>query len=169
MKILDATTVIAFLREMDFADGLRRLSTLHRLVVPHAVVAEVSKPPSKELLSVLLRESVLVERSPSTHAVQALRERFLALGPGEVECVVLARASAEDATPYVVSDDRTVRRHCPDVRFIWTGQLLHYMLEHRLITSEEMEGLLGKLGKSSFYSRRLSDDHAPENREPLRR
>ena len=43
MKILDATTIIAFLNEMNYPDGLVKLSKHYEIVIPEGVVNEIKK------------------------------------------------------------------------------------------------------------------------------
>ena len=167
MKILDATVLIAFLREMDYPEGLRSLSQRHRLVVPRAVVLEVCKPPAAQRLKQLIGELVLVEERPPEGEVQRLRDQFIDLGPGEVECVALALDAAASETNYVVTDDRAVRRRFPQIRFVWTEELLRYMVSRRLLDGVRVEGLLSKLSKSTFYSKGRHNDHAASHRESL--
>jgi len=154
MKILDATALIAFLRELDFEDGLRRLSTIHRLVVPTGVASEVKKPPASIRLASLLDEGVLVKRAAPTERVGELRTRFLDIGQGECECVALSETLAAKESLVVVTDDKQVRKRVPGPRYVWTQQLLVYMVKRGLLSLQSGEDLLRKLAASSFYSAR---------------
>ncbi len=154
MKVLDATVLIAFLREMEFPDGLRILARAHRLLVPRGVVDEVKKPPASHQLRVLISEGVLDEVSAPPNRVAELGEAFIELGQGERECVSLLESLPSSADPRIVTDDSRVRVRVPSDRYVWTQELLRYMGRKGLLDSESTQGLLSKLATSTFYSPR---------------
>jgi len=41
MKIFDATAVIAFLKDMDYSEGITKLSEHYEIVIPESVVDEM--------------------------------------------------------------------------------------------------------------------------------
>ena len=59
MKIFDATTVIAFLSEMDCPEGITMLSKHYKIIIPEGVASEVRKPPGKERLKDLVKQKAV--------------------------------------------------------------------------------------------------------------
>ena len=154
MKILDSTVLIAFLSEMDYPEGLRVLSLRHRLVIPQEVRNEIRRPPSSVRLQALIDEGVISVRAVNPSRLKALRDRFVDLGPGECACIVLYEGKADECVALVVTDDKAVRKRLPGCRYVWTRQLVRYMLQRGLIDAQRSEALMGRLAASTFYSDR---------------
>ena len=70
MKIFDATAVIAFLNDMDYSEGIIKLSKHYEIVIPEGVVGEIKRSPRKEMLqdliSLKLRVVATCNRSEKT-------------------------------------------------------------------------------------------------------
>lgn len=169
MKILDSTVLIAFLREMDYPEGLRTLSSAHKLLVPKAVVGEVRKPPASTRMMDLITQGILCPRDVSAERVQALRNGFLDLGQGECECVALWETVEERKSTKIVTDDKRIRKRLPGFPYVWTQELLDYMVRRRLIDGQAAKGLLGRLAASSFYQPRSGYEFPTGYRESLKR
>jgi predicted nucleic acid-binding protein len=167
MKVLDSTTLIAFLREMDFPEGLERLSKIHQLLVPHAVAVEIKKPPASTRMDELVRTGILIVREAPRQRVESLMHKFIELGPGECECVALWETVEHGVSARIVTDDKRIRIRVPGAQYVWTQELIHYMVLQGLLEDRAAEEFLGRLAASSFYYRRAPDGKPPRNRNPF--
>ena len=169
MKVLDSTVIIAFLREMDYPEGLRKLASAHQLVSPYAVIGEVRKPPASNRLAELVKDGVVSPCKAPAERVAVLRGRYLDLGPGECECVALWESADKPPGSRLVTDDKRVRQRLPGSHYVWTVELIRYMTRRRLIDAHTEEELLRRLAASSFYYRRPFDEYSTGNRNAFRR
>lgn len=169
MKILDATAVIAFLSELDYPEGLVKIATRHEVLIPRAVSDEITRPSTRGRLEALIRgQAVTVVDCPS-EKVGKVRAENPQLGPGECAVLVLGEESRPAAAVFLVSDDRKARQKFPQRQWVWTEQLLDYMLERSLITSPVHQALIARLERSTFYSSRRRDGTRPSDNKPVRR
>ena len=60
MKIFDATAAIAFLNNMDYSEGIIKLSKHYEIVIPESVVGEIKRLPGKEILQDLVRQNMAI-------------------------------------------------------------------------------------------------------------
>jgi predicted nucleic acid-binding protein len=167
MKIFDATSLIAFLWELDYPDGLRLLSSKHRIVVPGGVISEITRDRSKAALNALLAEGVLSEQSVPELEVDEIRALHPQLGRGECEVLAVAGKSHPSEPPILVCDDRGARSTFPMFRFVWTEELLDYMWRRGLIEETRHKMLLERLANSTFYSRVRSHGYRPSDSDAV--
>jgi predicted nucleic acid-binding protein len=153
MKIFDATSLIAFLWEMDFPEGIESLSHRHDVVIPRAVANEITREASKAKLAQLVRGGAVLVRDCPASRVQVIREVNPQLGLGECEVLALREQMTSADQIYLVSDDRKARAKYPQYTWVWTEELLDYMSDRSLITSIKHRSLIERLTKSTFYSR----------------
>ena len=153
MKIFDATSLIAFLWELDYPEGLRLLSLRHRIVVPSGVVSEVTRDRSRASLRALLAAGVIAEQAITESEVEKIRALHPQLGRGECEVLAIAENTDSKEPPVLVCDDKVARSKFPNLRFVWTEELLDYMQRRGLIEEGQHKVLLERLAKSTFYSR----------------
>jgi predicted nucleic acid-binding protein len=168
MKIFDATSLIAFLWEMDFSEGIESLSHRHVVVIPRAVANEVTRETSKSKLAQLVRVGAVLVRDCPVSRVQAIREVNPQLGLGECEVLALREQLTNLDHIYLVSDDRRARAKYPQYTWVWTEELLDYMSDRSLITSIKHRSLIERLAKSTFYSQSRRDGNGPSSLEHFR-
>ncbi|MFH0970175.1 MAG: hypothetical protein V1776_01810 [Candidatus Diapherotrites archaeon] len=156
MKILDAMSVIAFLKEMKFQEGLEILSKKYELIIPLAVCLEVKKSPEKELLKQLTEKKVVkIVQVDAEKVAQLKKEVGGTLGDGESEAIIYAIEKKDGKKICLVSDDRFARKKFDKtINFKWTERLLEIMQENELITKEVYREKLDLLSHSTFYSRK---------------
>jgi predicted nucleic acid-binding protein len=153
MKVLDATSAIAFLGELDYPDGLRLISGRHEIVVPSGVVAEIQRARSRGNLNLLIEEKVIRVVEPNPESVRHIRDENPALGQGECEVLAITADRVGDPTVFVISDDRGARSKYPARNYVWTEELIDYMEARGLIDPARHGSLLAQLERSGFYSR----------------
>ena len=152
MKILDATTVIAFLSEMEFLEGLELLSKHYKLIIPQGVVDEITKNPGKEKLALLAKKGIVKIVNVDKNLAASIQNAHPQLHSGE--CEVIAYTIKTDHKNCIVSDDSRARNFFQTLNFKWTERLLDIMKEKGIIDEKTHESKMAKLEKSSFYSRR---------------
>ena len=59
MKIFDATAVIALLNEMDYPEGMVKLSKHYKVIIPKGVAGEIKKSPGRERLYDLVKQGAV--------------------------------------------------------------------------------------------------------------
>lgn len=150
MKILDATTVIAFLSEMKCPEGLLTLSKHCKIIIPKAVANEIKKEPGRGFLLDLKQRSAVKIMSVDQEKVSKVLNEHPHLGKGELEAVILAQSYA-DKNPYIVSDDRDARNIFHTLDFKWTQELLEIMKERKMIDDHTYNHKKRSLEDSSFY------------------
>lgn len=50
IKILDTSVIIAFLNELNYPEGLAKLSKYYETVIPKGVASEITEPSQKVIL-----------------------------------------------------------------------------------------------------------------------
>jgi hypothetical protein len=168
MKIFDATSLIAFLGELNYPDGLRLLATRQKLLVTEGVVSEIKREPSRGYLSRLIDDGCLRSERVPEGEVGRLQRLHPQLGLGECEILAWVQLRGNPPGTFVVSDDARARGKFPAYAFVWTEQLLDYMRERGLIEEGKHRSLLEQLAKSTFYSRARLDGVRSGGHQPLR-
>lgn len=153
MKVFDATTVIAFLSEMQCPDSLQELSKYYQLLIPHGVYAEITKPPGKQMLDMLVKKQTIQIVEVDQNKAAQLQKEYPQLGRGECEAILLAMSSNDTSTTYILSDDLKARKIFQSFNFRWTQELLKFMKTKNMIKSEMYEIKLERLRKSNFFFR----------------
>ena len=122
MKILDATTIIAFLNEMNYPDGLVKLSKHYEIVIPEGVVNEIKKEPSKVMLQNLIkRQIVRIVKVDQSHLSQLLK-MYPQLRQGECEAIVFMQAYSGSKKTCIVSDDLKAKTIFKQLNFKGTSR-----------------------------------------------
>lgn len=153
MKILDASSLIAFLWDLKWPDGIVRISARHEIVIPSGVASEVTRESAKAFLRDLIQNQVVRVVLCSPERVGTIRDENPQLGKGECEVLAFAETLTTAQRAYLVSDDKKARSKFPQYRWVWTEELLAYMRERALITQSDHRDLIGRLEASSFFSR----------------
>lgn len=151
MKIFDATSLIAFLSEMKYPDGLRNLSKHYKLIVPKGVASEIRKQPGKKLLEDLQREKVLDLVSVDQQKLNEIQNENPQLHLGECEAITYAKFLSGTQKVCILSDDLKARKKFPNLNFKWTERLLDIMKEKGLIDESDYKKKIQILQSSSFY------------------
>lgn len=152
MKILDATTVIAFLSEMKFPEGLDKLSKYCKIVIPEAVANEITKCPGKQMLSDLVKQDIVEIVVVDQEKVSKELREYPQIHKGECEAVILAQSYGKENT-YVVSDDKKARSIFQHIcNFKWTKELLAMMKDMEIIDDCTYSNKIKTLKESPFYS-----------------
>lgn len=127
MKIFDATTIIAFLSEMDCPEGIITLSKHHKIIIPEAVAGEIKKSPGKERLRKLAEQKVVeIVKIDQTMVEQILRE-YPQLHKGECEAIAYMQSHFREKKDCIVSDDLKARKIFKTLNFQWTREMLDAM------------------------------------------
>lgn len=150
MKVFDATSLIAFLSEMNYPEGLVELSKYYKLIVPTGVALEIIKPHTKSIFNDLVSKKILlIVKVDPDHALTIQNENpQLHIG----ECEVIAFAiehSSEKA--YLLSDDLKARKLFKNLNFKWTEEVMQFMKERNIIDNETYNKRIEVLKKSTFH------------------
>jgi len=153
MKIFDATAVIAFLKDMDYPEGITKLSEHYEIVVPESVVDEIKKSPGKERLRDLVRKKAVKVVKVDQSKMDQMLKNNPQLHRGECGTIVLMQAYPDKDDACIVSDDSKARKSFQTLNFKWTERLLDIMKERGMIDDETHASKSAKLQNSAFYSR----------------
>lgn len=105
-KILDATAVIAFLKELDYPAGIAQLSEHYEVMIPEGVQREITKSPGREMLQDLVEQGAVRVVGVDQMRVTRLRDEYPQLHMGECEVIVLMQTHpGMEVTDCAVSDD----------------------------------------------------------------
>lgn len=151
MKVFDATTLIAFLSDMRFPEGLKTLSSHYRLVVPQGVADEIKKSPGKELLRNLVKNGAIRIEATNSQLVAQIEKENPQLHRGECEVIAFAESFDGDDDVYLLSDDRLARRKFQNLNFKWTEELMEHMKARGMIDSATYDTKIKELYNSPFY------------------
>lgn len=154
MKIFDATAVIAFLSEMQCPEGLVKLSSNHKILIPKGVADEIKKPPGKEMLLDLHKQGVVKIVIVDQSMVSQMSKEYPQLHRGECEAVLLAQSQAGRKAACVVSDDSKARKIFHTLDFKWTEELLEIMRKRGMLDEHTYNIKNDRLQNSTFYCRR---------------
>ena len=150
LKIFDATSLIAFLSEMNCPEALVKLSKHYKIVIPQGVANEVRKPPGKKRLQILLDQHVVDVVSVDHSKVTSIEKQHPQLHRGECEAIAFYMSVAR-IDSCIVSDDLNVIKFRPPLNFKRTQKLLKVMEEEKIIDEKTHRLKIAKLKNSSFY------------------
>lgn len=154
MKVFDATSLIAFLSDMKFPEGLELLSKHYCIIVPEGVAAEIKKSPSKALFKGLVDKGMVQLTKVDPAASQQIQSENPQLHLGECEVIAFALArNPGQPTAYLLSDDKVARNKFPSLNFKWTEELLKHMEKKAIIDRGTYDKKINQLRSSSFYYR----------------
>jgi len=153
MKIFDATAVIAFLKDMDYSEGITKLSEHYEIVIPESVVDEIKKSPGKERLRDLVKKKAVKIVKVDQSEVDQMLKNHPQLHRGECGAITLMQARSDKHNSCIVSDDSKARKSFQTLNFKWTEGLLDIMKERGMIDDETYASKSAKLQNSAFYSR----------------
>lgn len=151
MKVFDATTLIAFLSDMRFPEGLEALSKRYKLVVPQAVADEIKKAPGRQLLRNLAKKGVVRIESVDPKIVEQIEKENPQLHKGECEVIAFAQSFDADDDVYLLSDDRLARNKFQNLNFKWTEELMNHMKARGIIDPATYDSKINELHHSPFY------------------
>lgn len=151
MKVFDATTLIAFLSDMMFPEGLEVLSKRYKLVVPQAVADEIKKAPGRQLLRNLAKKGVVRIESVDTKIVEQIEKENPQLHKGECEVIAFAQSFDGEDDVYLLSDDRLARNKFQNLNFKWTEELMNHMNARGIIDPATYDSKINELHHSPFY------------------
>jgi len=154
MKIFDATAIIAFLKDMDYPEGITKLSEHYEIVIPESVVDEIKKSPGKERLRDLVKKKAVKIVKVDQPEVDQMLKNHPQLHRGECGAIALMQAYPDKDNACIVSDDSKARKNFQTLHFKWTERLLDIMKERGMIDDETYASKSTKLQDSAFYSRR---------------
>ena len=101
--------------------------------------------------------SILPAEPMQTAEYALFAELLRTLGAGEASCIALARHRGG----VVVTDDRTARRRCSELRIPVTGTIgvLKALCVDHTLSAQEADAVVGRMVEIGFYSpiRRISD------------
>lgn len=150
MKVLDATSLIAFLVDMKFPEGLVLLSKHYEIIVPEGVDKEIKKPATRSAFEILIKNKVIsVVKVNQEKALEIQRENPQ-LHPGECEVIAFA-IEHEGKKMNLLSDDSKARSLFKDLNFRWTQEVLSFMKDRDIISIDTYNEKLEELKNSSFY------------------
>lgn len=153
MKIFDATTVIAFLSDMEYPEGITALSKYHEIIIPDGVAGEVKKSPGKEMLQDLVGRKVIKIVKVDPLKVERILNEHPQLHKGECEAISFMETYSRGRENCIVSDDLQARKIFPMFNFKWTENLLDIMRETGIIDDETHASKSNMLRNSAFFSR----------------
>ena len=154
MKIFDATAVIAFLNDMDYSDGIIKLSKHYEIVIPEGVVGEIKRSPGKEILQDLIRQNIVTIVKVDQPKVDRILKEHPQLHRGECEVIGFMQECSGKKKACIVSDDSKARKIFQMLNFKGTERLLDIMNEDGIIDDKTYTSKSEKLYNSAFYSRR---------------
>ena len=157
MIILDATSIIAFLKEMNCPDSLKILSKKEQLVVPLGVVDEITKSPEKEILNVLINNKFLSSVEVEPQLKNRIEKENITLHGGECECIAYAIINNSDPNLTILSDDSNARKKFKNLKITWTEDLLEKMNSDNLIDQKTFDQKTKELSNSPFYSKKVKN------------
>ena len=153
MKIVDSTTLIAFLSEMNCPDGIIKLSESYEIIIPEGVVNEIKKPPGKEMLQQLIKQGAVRKVNVDQQKVHQILADYPQLHVGESEVIVFRQMYSGRERCCIVTDDRQVRKTFKEFNFKWTEEILGMMKKKGIINNKVYVSKTNKLNKSKFFSR----------------
>ena len=151
VKIFDTTAVIAFLSEMDFSEGIVELSKHYEIIIPEGVVAEVKKPPGKEMLQRLMKQKTVKIVTADPVRVKQIIKEYPQLHIGECEVITIVQMHDVRRKDCIVSDDLSVRKKFQTLNIKGTEKLLYIMRKEGIIDDETHILKSHKLQNSTFY------------------
>lgn len=157
MIILDATSVIAFLKEMNCPDSLEVLSKYEKLVILKGVVDEITKSPEKEILKELIKNKVISSVDAGSQLKNRIEKENIILHSGECECIAYAIMNHSNPNLSILSDDSKARKKFKNLKFTWTEDLLEKMNRDDLIDQKTFDQKTQDLSNSPFYSKKVKN------------
>ena len=154
MKIFDATAVIVFLNDMDYSEGITKLSKHYEIIIPEGIADEIKKSPGKEILQDLAKQKVVKIVKVDQSKVDRILNEHPQLHRGECEVIAFMHTYSGEKKACIVSDDSKARKIFQMLNFKWTERLLDIMKEKGIIDYETHSSKSDKLRNSAFYSRR---------------
>ncbi|MCW4016714.1 MAG: hypothetical protein NWF06_10125 [Candidatus Bathyarchaeota archaeon] len=152
--ILDASTIIGFMTEMDDGEYLYALTLIgYSLIVTDGVAFEVKKEPGKSRLAKAIDEKWIITKQVSKKEFDTFKELYPMLDYGEVEVLQYALELKKQNQPFeCVIDEGAGRRVADKLGLKKTGTegLLNLMNHLGIIDQLIKEKLLNKLNKSTF-------------------
>lgn len=152
MKILDATTIIAFLSDMKCPDGFTKLSTSHEIIIPKGVADEIKKQPGRDMLRELTIQGTVKIVTVDQSKVSQITREYPQLHRGECEAIVFAQSQEFQSKVCLVSDDSKARKLFYRLHFKWTEELLDIMKRSGMLDAHTYALKRQRLQNSAFYS-----------------
>ena len=155
MKILEATTLIAIIKEIDCPDIINSIFKLnHKLIIPLYVYNELIDSKTKTTCDIFIKENKLtVSNLNSITEIIDLQKTYPFLGRGELDSILHYKKLSDRGIPvYCVLDDKKARKIATLNHILHTGLIgLLKMLKNKLIiTAVEYENILHSLKNSNF-------------------
>lgn len=154
LKILDTSTLIAVIHELDRPDLLDKILELgHALVVAGHVESEMRGRKAKEGVERMVRQGKIRVFPASTSAeMRGLKRRFPTLGPGECDTLLLHGRLREQGRSYCILDDKRARSAAKSLGIPFTGLLglLSLLKDRGIIDGREACEIVKKLRRAGF-------------------
>lgn len=153
-KILDSSAIIAFVKDMDYPEGITKLSKHYELIVPEGVANEIVKPPGKKIFQKLVAQKSIKIVKADQEKTKQIHVDCMPLHKGECEIIAVMQGYPDKNDVCIVSDDKRVKNIFKEYKFKWTQKLLTIMRQKGLIDTQTLDSLNERLAKSAFYTKR---------------
>ena len=113
MKILDASTIIAIIHEINRPDLIDKILKLgHKLVIPSYIIkSELLDKSTHEIICKCIKQKKIhVLEKNSFGEIQEFQKKFLGLGLGECDCILSYKKLNDNGEKYYcILDDKKAR------------------------------------------------------------
>jgi predicted nucleic acid-binding protein len=152
--VLDASTIIAFFRELDDGQFLYALTKKgFEIYVTDGVIIEVEKEPELSRLRQAIREGWINSKTVEKRKFDRFKDVYPMLDYAEVEVLICCSDFKSRNEEYCcVLDEGAGRKIADSLNLAKTGTLglLKILNDTRIIDTECKEKLLSRLGQSTF-------------------
>ncbi len=156
MKILDASTIIAIIHEINRPDLIDKILKLgHKLVIPSYIVkSELLDKSTREIICKFIKQKKIhVLKKNSFNEIQEFQKKFLGLGLGECDCILsYKKLNGNGEKYYCILDDKKARGKASELDIKYTGLigLLKLIKNRNIMSSDEINHVIILLKKSNF-------------------
>lgn len=154
MKILDSTSIIAILSEINCPEIIDKILGLnHTLIIPSFVYDEMLTPELKISCDRMISNGKMhISTINDINDIKDLQKTYPFLGKGELDSMLQYDKLRNTEPVYCIFDDRRARTVASERGILYTGLLgLLCMIKNReIIDDHEYEEIISALRNSSF-------------------
>ena len=154
MKILEATTIIAIVKEINCPSLFDKIIQLkHDLVIPNYVFSEILDKKSVNICKKMISKGELkISNLNSLQEIDDFQKTYPYLGKGEVDSMLHFQKLSKKHKVYCIIDDGRARKVAKSKNINFTGLLglLKILNDRKILNNSEYDNIIYKLKKSNF-------------------